>query len=601
MQVGKDILLIKRNKMGNWDKELYSYMLVEIGLEKGFHGYTAMETFTALDLSLKISKTLEECKKLCQDAVRKKLIAEWDIPASRQKELEEMGREKVEFRIPKKKDKITESPLGFTLMIDNYTSNVELFYQHQPFFYDKAKMFWIWNKDLTKYEIKDDIDIMSLLDDILGFRGQTVNLKLKSQYLEAFKRIGRKHIPKQPKKEWIQFTDKAISLSSSEVYEVTPDYFFTNPIPWKMGKNTKTPVMDKLIEEWVGKEYVQTVYELIAYCCYTSYPIQLIFCLCGIGRNGKTCLLKLISNFVGNDNVCSTDLNLILGANKSRFEVFKLFKKLVCLMGETNFSTINDTTLLKKLVGSDMIGFEKKGKDPFDDFNYAKILIASNSLPSSQDTSEGYHRRWLILNFPNEFPEGKDIMESVPDEEYNNLCKKIFKILQNLLEKGEFHKQGTIAQRKSRYVMASNPLPVFLNVCCYKEEEEFVSYAELYTAFVAYLKANKKRKVSQKEFKSALEDEGFWVERESKKVNNDWKSGRWITGVNLTSDWKEHFYDVYDDLHEYPTQPPIYRERYGNHIKSSQTSQKKTDRLTTEEALILTSEAVKDVPDKGDT
>ena len=39
-----------------------------------------------------------------------------------------------------------------------------------------------------------------------------------------------------------------------------------------------TPTMDKLFEEWVGKEYVQTLYEIISYCCYMDYPIHLIFC-----------------------------------------------------------------------------------------------------------------------------------------------------------------------------------------------------------------------------------------------------------------------------------------------------------------------------------
>ena len=490
---------------------------------------------------------------------------------------------------------------GGAILIDSYQQNTELFYQHQPFFYDKSKIFWVWNQELTKYEIKDDVDIMNLLDDILGFRGQTVNSKLKVQYLEAFKRVGRKHIPKQPKKEWIQFTDKAISLSSSEVYDVTPDYFFTNPIPWELGKNTKTPIMDKLIEEWVGADYVQTVYELIAYCCYPAYPIQLIFCLCGSGRNGKTCLLKLIDKFIGGDNVCSTDLSLISGTNKSRFEVFKLFKKLVCLMGETNFSAMNDTSLLKKLVGSDKIGFEKKGKDPFDDYSYAKILIASNSLPSSQDTSEGFYRRWLILTFPHEFPEGKDIMETIPEVEYNNLCNKIFKILQNLLEKGNFHKQGTIAQRRNRYIMASNPMPVFLEVCCYKGSDEFISYAELYTAYVTYLRANKKRKVSMKEFKSALEDEGFWVERESKKINENWKSGRWLTGVNLKLDWEEHLHDVYVFCDLLPLPIAIGGNEYRSQSQKTKKTQEKSNRLTTEESLILTSEPVKDTPDKRET
>jgi putative DNA primase/helicase len=70
---------------------------------------------------------------------------------------------------------------------------------------------------------------------------------------------------------------------------------------------------------------------------------------------------------------------------------------------ETNFNLLTSTNLLKRLVGGDLIGFEKKGKDPFDDYNYAKIMINSNSMPMSQDESDGFYRRWLIIDFPNEF------------------------------------------------------------------------------------------------------------------------------------------------------------------------------------------------------
>jgi len=67
--------------------------------------------------------------------------------------------------------------------------------------------------------------------------------------------------------------------------------------------------------------------------------------------------------------------------------------------GRNKFWILTTTSILKKLVGGDVIGFEKKGKDPFDEYNYAKIIIASNSLPSTEDTSDGFMRRWHIIVF----------------------------------------------------------------------------------------------------------------------------------------------------------------------------------------------------------
>lgn len=428
------------------------------------------------------------------------------------------------------------------LRIDNFLHNVELFQEKQPFFYDKNGMFWFWNTDQYKWEIVDETDIMIALEKHLEFNGQTVNNSIKNQYLESIRRLGRSNSPKEAPTKWVQFKDKAFSLRSGKIHNITSDYFFTNPLPYDMGKEEATPVMDKLFEEWVGKENVKTLYQLIAYCCTTTYPIHLIFCMVGTGRNGKTQFQKVLNKFIGIDNVCSTELDTLL---TSRFESFKLFKKLVCVMGETNFGVMSKTSLLKKLTGEDLIGFEFKNKKPFDGYNYAKIVINSNSLPPSEDTSEGFYRRWMIVDFPNEFEEGKDIVKTIPEQEYNNLALKVTKLLPSLLEQGKLDKQGSIEDRKYKYILSSNPLPIFLSRCCDKGDDLFVSYNELASVYFRFLNKNKKRKVTRKEFKAALNDEGFFPEKTSKPDgNNDegypkYKTILWVDGVSLKNNWEE--------------------------------------------------------------
>lgn len=431
---------------------------------------------------------------------------------------------KNELEKPKKKINT------FGLLIDNYVSNVEQFYEQRPFFYDKQNMFWMWVKEEHKYEMVDDTDLMNMLDDMLGFMGQTVNSKLKVHYIEAFKRVGRKHIPKKAPTKWIQFKDKAFSLESGNIYEVQPNYFFTNPIPWELGSSDETPVIDKLIIEWVGEENKQMAYEIIAYCCLSDYPIHMIICLVGCGRNGKSKFLGMISKFLGSDNICSTELDTLLN---SRFESFKLYKKLACIMGETNFNVLNKTSLLKKLTGQDLIGFEYKNKKPFDDVNYAKILIGSNSLPVSEDTSEGFYRRWLIINFENIFNEGHDILKDIPTIEYNNLARKVMMILPELIRNGKFARQGTIEERTDRYIMASNPLSNFINKHCTKEYGKYMRYSELYMAYRKFLHDHKKRRVSYKEFNDVLALEGLEVVKTSKKVGEDWVNGSFVEGLEL--------------------------------------------------------------------
>jgi len=423
----------------------------------------------------------------------------------------------------------TEKIVG-GLKLDNYQDNVERFYELQPFFYDKSGMFWFWNKEEYKWEIVDDIDVMNSIEKELSFGGQTVTSSIKNGYLEAFKRVGRNKIPEDAPKEWVQFKDQIFNIETKETFEATPLHFICNPIPWKIGETEETPKIDKLITEWVGSENKETLYEIIAYCCYADYPIHLIFCLTGTGRNGKTSFQKLLTNFIGIENISSTELDTLLD---SRFESTKLYKKLICTLGETNFGVLNKTSLLKKLCGQDLIGYEFKQKRPFDDYNYAKIIINSNSLPTSEDTSDGFYRRWLILDFPNEFDEGKDIIDIIPKEEYDNLAKKITNILPGLIDLGVFTNQGSIDDRKNRYIVASNPLGLFIDNFCDKDVNDFVRYSELYTNYLQFLNKIKKRQVSHKEFTQALINAGYERTKTSKKIGMEYVNGHFVLGIKM--------------------------------------------------------------------
>ena len=59
--------------------------------------------------------------------------------------------------------------------------------------------------------------------------------------------------------------------------------------------------------------------------------------LCGINwkkvTEGKktVCFLNVLSKFLGSPNLFSTDLYLLVGRSRSRFEIFKLYKKLAII------------------------------------------------------------------------------------------------------------------------------------------------------------------------------------------------------------------------------------------------------------------------------
>ena len=346
------------------------------------------------------------------------------------------------------------------LEVTRYIPNTKTFHQAQPFFYDRNKNFWFWSHKENRYDIVDETDVLQNISNTLNLTGELVTGGIKSAYLEAIKQVGRGKIPTSPGINFVQFKDILVNLETGEHTKASHKYFITNPIPHKLGISIETPNIDKIFKQWVLPEQVETLYEILAYCLIPDYPLHRIFVLHGAGMNGKGKYLELLSRLIGYSNRTSTELDLLM---TNRFEVTKLYKKLACIIGETNFNTMTKTSLLKRLSGGDTIGFEHKNKNPFDDYNYAKIIIATNSLPVTMDKTIGFYRRFMIIDFPNQFTEARDVLRDIPDKEYENLCCKLLETLKRLLKERKFTNEGTVQERADKYEMLSNPLQRFID------------------------------------------------------------------------------------------------------------------------------------------
>lgn len=364
----------------------------------------------------------------------------------------------------------------------------------QPLYYDTSRSWWLWNYPKWRWERVDETDILNAIDKQATIN--TINSKEKNEMLEALKQVSRLNQPANIVPTFIQFKDILFDIKTGERIKARADFFVTNPLPWDLPEEDfeATPTMDRIFEEWVGKENVKKLYEILAYCMIPDYPIHRIFCFIGSGMNGKSKFLELLRKFIGTENCCSTELDTLC---TSRFEVTRLHKKLICQMGETNFGEMNKTSMLKKLSGGDLIGFEYKGKDPFEEMNYAKLIIATNNLPTTTDKTIGFYRRWMIIDFPNQFSEAKDILGEIPEEEYKALGLKCCFLLKELLEKRAFDNEGSVEDRMEKYEAKSNFLDKFMKEYTTEDPNGQITSADFYKKFSGWCKENRHRDMSE--------------------------------------------------------------------------------------------------------
>jgi len=434
----------------------------------------------------------------------------------------------------KKKTEIKDTyksklPEGFTTNLDKSFEDMSPgqkareFLNRQPLFFDKGNSWWVWDQ---KNECYLRVDTKDILIEVRKITGQwEYRSKAKNEFIEVLSQMARANAPKPMPITWVQFNNEVVDIKTGEIHQSTPEYFTTNSLPWKIGETEETPIIHELFKQWVEEEYIQTLYEIIAYCMLSDYPIHRIFCFNGSGRNGKGTFLRIINKFLGEINCTSSDLDRLM---KSNFETANLYKKLACFMGETNFNALTKTALLKQISGQDTVVFEFKGHTGIQGINYAKVLIATNSLPISNDNTTGFYSRWLIVDFLNTFSEKKDVFNTIPDYEFENLAKKSIRILKDLLVKREFTNDGNYEERKQRYEDISNPLQKFLREN-YELSENFWTWKwEIRKDFDDWAKHNKLRVWNDKEFGSYMKEK-FGEDRQKTAPNG--KMWRYYDGL----------------------------------------------------------------------
>lgn len=415
--------------------------------------------------------------------------------------------ELTEVEILEAKNKLanfTNQALEYFNQSSDYRKLAEKFYVINPYYYRDDRSFWVWDKfNYCWRRIPDEINLLNPIAHI----NQSIDTIKQANYITtALKQVGRDKAPKNPELHWIQFKDKVLDLKTGETFPATKDYFFLNSIPWKLGNSKDTPNLDKLLSEWVGADKIIVLKEIMASCCVAFNPLDRAFCLIGKGRNGKGMFKRLIIKLIGTNNATSSELNSLI---TNRFETSKLFGKTMVEVGEIDKSIFTKTAMIKRLTGGDLVSAEFKGKDSFDFYNYAKLIISTNVLPETTDKTDGFYSRWVIVNFPNQFEEGKNPLDRIPDYEFENFCSQIPELIKGIQERGHYSYEGSIEDRKNAYEANSSPLKKFIDEFFVKDVNGFIPFGEFYSVFKDYLQSEGFRQQSNIETSKGLKNLGY--------------------------------------------------------------------------------------------
>jgi putative DNA primase/helicase len=380
-------------------------------------------------------------------------------------------------------------------------------------YYDDNKYWWIWNEMEYKWQETDETEILNKIDSKITESSNTIESKIKNMLIEALKREGRKNKPKELDWHWIQFKKELINFKTKEKMVATPDYFVSNPIPWEIGQETSTPILDSLFSEWINTENEKKspdyLKELFAFTIASKYFITKVPFLYGSGSDGKSQFIKTLVKFIGQENYTSTSLTYL---EKSQFGTYSLRKKLLCSVNELPKNQIDQFTTIKTISGRDPIYLEKKGHDRITETLYSKIFLVGNDVPICTDMSDGFARRIILIHFPNHFKEGGDIFEKIPDQEFSNLSLWCLEKLNELEQKYSFICDcDDLKSKKENYKKISNQVIHFMKDEGYVltgKNSDSIMVTDLFSHYNRWAESNNKELLNYKSFKAKLENLG---------------------------------------------------------------------------------------------
>lgn len=239
-------------------------------------------------------------------------------------------------------------------------------------------------------------------------------------------------------------------------YETVISNKFLTKLPINYNDKAKCPEYDKYLKQTfkTNPKEILTAWELNGYTLYRDYPFKKFFILYGSGDNGKSVFLKVIEKLLSKSNISSESMHDIA---KTTFNGAQLYNKFANICGEMKYDDFKDTDKLKKFTGDDIISVQYKYKDPFDIRNFAKIIVNTNSIAITHDTSKAFYGRAFIIMFKEEFTveKGNRIAKIekrfTTKEELEGIAFKSIQALRKLLKNGKFHTELSTDENMLQY------------------------------------------------------------------------------------------------------------------------------------------------------
>ena len=306
----------------------------------------------------------------------------------------------------------------------------ELVYNEKTGFYEFTEK-GVW-------EAKDDTEIQVYIKEAYGKNITGAKLTSTLKILKADKDIYSKiPITDFNRLPCVAFTNGTLHFDprngSTKFLKHDKYDYVTVRMPYAYNPNAPKEDMGKFVRDIMNGDTkkVKLLQEFAGYSLFPNCKFQKALLLKGGGSNGKSVFTNVISAALGG---IGDGRSYISATEPSKFG--KDFRLMSFKNSWLNVSSDTENDLrgaegvFKKIVAGETLEDSYKHKDPFPFQTRTKLMICSNAFPIVNDTTDGFMRRWLIVDFPMHYVQKNKVRKGTNDRPLDPDLEE--KLLQNL-------------------------------------------------------------------------------------------------------------------------------------------------------------------------
>ena len=280
-----------------------------------------------------------------------------------------------------------------------------IFFKGTTFLFDRFAVFLKNNHHIIKINnqlhlYKDGIYVSGQdeIESAMIYHIPQLNRAKRKEVFDYLELLIRENTPTESA-NYIAFRNGVYNIENDKLLSFSPDFIITNKIEWDYNPNAYHELADKTLDKisCKDKSIRHLLEECIGYTFYRRSEIGKFFMLTGDGSNGKSTYIDLFKTILGERNIVALELQEL----GERFKTAEMFGKLANIGDDIGDEFVANTAVLKKLATGDRLNVERKGQNPFDFNNYAKLIFSANSIPRMGKGKDNgaLLRRMIIIPF----------------------------------------------------------------------------------------------------------------------------------------------------------------------------------------------------------